>query len=232
MMKRVVWVRRIHKWLALAAGIQVSIWAFSGLYMTVIDLETIHGNHLVKEFEEPKLNRALIKPISKELLKSLVPVQSIQLTSYFGAPVYEVALGEKRVVVDALTGQSKSDLSEQQVEQNATAIYTGKAKIKAIQKLTEYPGEIDGRKMPVWQVQYDDVLNSTLYFHHSSGRLVSKRTDLWRVFDVFWVLHIMDFMESRGYEGYLFRIFSISSLLLAIFGTWLLIFRLRDGISK
>ncbi len=231
-MKKVVWVRRVHKWLALAAGIQVFVWAVSGLYMTVIDLDIIHGNHLVKDYQAPKLNQALIKPISRELLESLAPVESIQLISYFPTPVYEVAQHKQRVVIDALTGQLKSDLNQQQVKQNATTIYAGSAKIKTVQKLKEYPDEIGGKQIPVWQVQYDDALNSTLYFHHSSGRLVSKRTDLWRVFDVFWILHIMDFMGSRGYEGYLFRFFSISSLLLVVFGTWLLMFRLREGTSR
>ncbi len=232
-MKKVVWVRRAHKWLALAAGIQVSIWAVSGLYMTVIDLDIIHGNHLVSEYTEPKFDRSRIKPITNELLESLAPVQSIKLTSYFGAPVYEITAGrQKTVVVDALTGQLKEDLNKPQIEQNAAAIYAGDAAVKTIRKLAEYPGEIGGSKMPVWQVQYDDVYRSTLYFHHSSGRLVSKRSDLWRVFDVFWILHIMDYMGSNGHRGYLFRFFSISSLLLAIFGTWLLFYRLRGVAAK
>jgi uncharacterized iron-regulated membrane protein len=229
-LKKVVWIRRAHKWLALVAGIQVTIWAISGLYMTVIDLDIIHGNHLVKPIKEPAIDNRLVKPISDELLESLIPVKSIELVSYFGHPVYEIATGDKsRVIVDATTGKLKQQLTPEQVRENVSAIYAGNATIKSIEKLSQYPSEIGGRKLPVWKVEFDDALSSTLYFHHSSGRLVSKRSHLWRVFDVFWVLHIMDFFGSQGFQGFLFRIFSLSGLLLTLFGAWLLVYRLQPG---
>ncbi len=225
-MKKLVWIRRAHKWLALIAGVQVTVCSLSGVYMTVVDLSVIHGDHLVKPVPEPRFDHAKIQPISPSLLSEYAPVHSIKLTSYFGAPIYEVKINRKeRVIVDALTGKLKVDLSEQQVRANVAEVYAGKAAIKSVEKLVQYPAEIGGKKLPVWRVEFDDLLSSTLYFHHASGRLVSKRSDLWRIFDVFWVLHIMDYAGSRGFTGYLFRFFSISSLLLAIFGTWLLIYR-------
>ena len=232
-MKRVFWVRRIHKWLALVAGLQVFVWAVSGLYMTVIDLSIIHGDHLVIPADEAPLSTYQLKPISTKLVSQLGPIKSINLKSYFGSPVYEIKTAKnKLIVVDGVTGDLKAELQEAEVRRIANTIYAGDALITHVEKLARYPGEIGGKKQSVWQVEYDDLLKSTLYFHPVSGRLVSKRTHLWRVFDVFFILHIMDFMGSDGHTGYLFRFFSIASLLLAVFGTWLLVFRLKGGVNS
>ena len=45
-MKAAAWSRKLHKWLALAVGIQAFLWMASGLYMTAISIDVIHGDHL------------------------------------------------------------------------------------------------------------------------------------------------------------------------------------------
>lgn len=40
--------RKAHKWLGLVIGVQVVIWSISGVYITVLHIDTIHGNHLVR----------------------------------------------------------------------------------------------------------------------------------------------------------------------------------------
>ncbi len=226
-MKKVFWLRKTHKWLALAAGIQIMIWAVSGLYMTIFDIDVIHGDHLVNEQPVEAIDSTNLVAISNDIIKQYAPIQSIRLKVYFGRPVYEIRAKKVRIILDANTGEVKSALNQDDIEVQAKQIYAGEAKISTIQLLDVYPGEIGGRKEPVWQVNYDDNLHSTLYFQFQSGRLVSKRTDLWRAFDVLWILHIMDFLGSRGHTGIFFRFFSIASMLMAFFGTWLLFFRLK-----
>jgi hypothetical protein len=209
------------------AGIQVLIWAGSGLYMTLFDINVIRGEHLLKEMPPAELAAKAIKPIAPELIAEHAPIQSITLKRYFGQLVYEIRKKRTKIIIDAYTGEIKTSIAEEAVRTQADTIYAGKATIASIKKLDRYPGEIGGRKQPVWQVEYNDWLHSTLYFHDTSGQLVSKRTDLWRVFDLLWILHIMDFLRSDGHTGYLFRFFSIASFLMALFGTWLLYFRLK-----
>lgn len=226
-MKRIFWLRKTHKWLALIAGIQVLIWSVSGLYMTVVDLDIIHGDHLVKEQKAAIIDSAKIIPISKHIIEQLAPIQSIKLKVYFGQSVYEIHSNKKITIVDALTGEIKGNLTAKVIELQANEIYAGEANISSIDLLAAYPGEIGGRKQPVWRVQYDDWSQATLYFHPQSGRLISKRTDLWRTFDFFWLLHIMELWDADGYTGLLFRLFSIVSMLMALFGSWLLFYRLK-----
>ena len=44
--------RKIHKWIALIVGIQLFLWALSGFYMVVVDLDIIHGDMLVKNVQQ------------------------------------------------------------------------------------------------------------------------------------------------------------------------------------
>lgn len=57
-------VRRTHKWLALVVGVQALIWAVSGMYMTAIHIDTIHGDHFVRAADPRPIRPAsLINPI-------------------------------------------------------------------------------------------------------------------------------------------------------------------------
>jgi hypothetical protein len=47
-MRTHVIVRKTHKWLGLFVGLQVVILSLSGLYMTVVHIDTIHGDHLIR----------------------------------------------------------------------------------------------------------------------------------------------------------------------------------------
>jgi len=232
MMKRVFWLRKTHKWFALFAGVQVLIWSISGLYMVFVDLDIIHGDHLVNLQKPQSIDATKLQPISSALIQENTPIHSIKLKVYFDHPVYEIRTKTSTLIVDGFTGEEKANLSKAAIQNNTLKIYAGDAVISKIELLEKYPSEIGGRKQSVWQVQFDDALNSTLYFHPQSGRLISKRSDLWRIFDFLWLLHIMEFWDSDGFSGWLFRVFSITSLLMALFGTWLLFYRIKGATTE
>ena len=52
-MRTHVIARKTHKWLGLFIGLQVVVWSLSGVYMTVVHIDTIHGDHLVRETSSP-----------------------------------------------------------------------------------------------------------------------------------------------------------------------------------
>jgi hypothetical protein len=47
------WVRRAHKWIGLVIGVQALLWMLSGLYMTAISIDVIHGDHLAHVADAP-----------------------------------------------------------------------------------------------------------------------------------------------------------------------------------
>ena len=50
-MRAVKLSRKIHKWIALIVGVQLFLWALSGFYMVVVNIDIIHGDMLVKDRE-------------------------------------------------------------------------------------------------------------------------------------------------------------------------------------
>lgn len=48
-MRTNVLARKSHKWLGRFIDLQAVISSLSGLYMTIVHFDTIHGDHLVRE---------------------------------------------------------------------------------------------------------------------------------------------------------------------------------------
>ena len=90
--------------------------------------------------------------------------------------------------------------------------------------ITEIPGEIRGRKPPLWRVEFAQWNKPTLYFSPTTGELISRRHELWRIFDFVWMLHIMDYDERENVNNTLLRIFTWGAILMASSGIWLLFY--------
>ena len=62
--------------------------------------------------------------------------------------------------------------------------------------VSEAAGEYRDKPVPAWRVAFDDDLSTHVYVDAASGEVTSVRNDVWRRFDFFWMLHIMDY-EGR-----------------------------------
>ena len=82
--------RKIHKWIALIVGIQLFLWALSGFYMVVVNIDIIHGDMLVKNVEQ-NINHTDQLHLPLEQIAILHPgSQHITLKSMIGQPVYQI----------------------------------------------------------------------------------------------------------------------------------------------
>jgi len=227
-------LRKLHKWLALIVGLQILIWSVSGLYMTIVDIDIIHGDHLVKEVSPTIISSGSINPIPQSILDEFDEndknnaLTNISLKNIAGKPYYQLDAKRKRLLIEANSGEKPKEISKLKIEEQVKQFYAGNAELKLLELLKRYPGEIGGRKKAVWQAQFDDVFNSTLYFDSLTGRLISKRTDLWRTFDFLWMLHIMDYQTREDIENNIFRLFAVLSLLFSFVGWLLLYLRLKN----
>ncbi|MEL7309454.1 MAG: hypothetical protein AAGK05_17435, partial [Pseudomonadota bacterium] len=79
----------------------------------------------------------------------------------------------------------------------------------------------------VWQVSFDDWLTTTLYLDSLTGKVITVRSTLWRIFDFFWMLHIMDYDERENFNNPLLISFSATSVLFCITGIILLLQNIR-----
>lgn len=219
-------VRRTHKWLALIVGVQALIWAVSGMYMTAIHIDIIHGDHFVRAAEpRPARAASLMNPIGAA--QAVPGAQSVKLHWLLDKPTYIVTSDGGASLVDAVTGAVLPAPSERQIRQLADHWFTGDEKISGVRLIEEVPGEIRGRNPPFWRVDYNGWNKPTLYFSPATGELLTRRHGLWRIFDFFWMTHIMDYETRDNVNNRLLIIASWVTLAMTLAGAWLLLYSFR-----
>ena len=217
-----VLVRKTHKWLGLFIGLQVVIWSLSGLYMTVVHIDTIHGDHLVRPAPAKTANATALKdPLATVAANR---AQGVRLVWVRDRPAYALRTERGEKLVDAVSGTPLKVLSEGEIRAIAKSTYTGTDAIASAALITQIPAEIRGRKPPLWRVEFAQWNKPTLYFSPTTGELVSRRHELWRIFDFVWMLHIMDYDERENVNNTLLRVFTWGAVLMASSGIWLLFY--------
>jgi hypothetical protein len=217
-------VRTTHKWIALIIGIQAVFWTLSGLYMTAVHIDIIHGDHLVRTLEpRPIALSGLVDPAA------LVPggTKSVRLETQLGNPVYVVEAIPGPMLFDAQTGSLLSPLDEAAAKDRALAHYAGEGGMVAGELLDVVPMEIQGRPVPIWRFEFEGLWKPTLYISPQTGELVAKRHDLWRIFDFVWMFHIMDYEARTDMNNTLLRVATWMAVATSLTGAWLLLYSFR-----
>lgn len=214
--------RKTHKWLGLLIGLQVVIWSLSGLYMTAVHIDIIHGDHLIRPMSaKSAVASELIDPLAAARANA---AQDVRLAWVGNRPAYVLKGEAGERVVDARTGRPIAPPAEADIRSIARSTYTGVEPISSAELIRKIPGEIRGRKPPLWRVEFDHWNKPTLYFSPTTGELVTRRHELWRIFDFVWMFHIMDFDERENVNNPLLRAFTWGALLMASSGIWLLLY--------
>lgn len=224
------WLRKYHKWLSLFLGVQMLLWIVSGAYMVWMDLDFIHGDHLVREQQQALPEAGQVRVSLAELLIRYPETRTSALMPVAGRAVYQLTHDNGEILVDAATGSELSGISEQQAVAIANELYALDGTIMSTRLIErDPPGELGGRALPVWQINYDDFGHSSLYISARTGALVTKRHDFWRLFDVMWMLHIMDYEERSDAHNVLLTWFALLGLLTALSGIGLTYYRFKPA---
>jgi hypothetical protein len=225
-MKPAFWARRAHKWIALVIGVQALLWMLSGLYMTIISIDVIHGDHLAHSHAEPLSGDvALIDPA--EVASRYPDLESFRIKRFMGREVYEVRSATGVEMVDARDGAVIGPVDEATARQLALSLYGGEAPLESLRLLQQAPQEVGTRPVPMWQAAFADFGETTLYLSPATGELLATRHSLWRWFDFLWMFHIMDYEERSDVNNNLLRVASALGLLFALSGAWLLLYSFR-----
>ena len=218
--------RSTHKWLALFVALQAVLWTLGGIYMTAVHIDIIHGDHLVKAAPEPPL--ALAGLVEPSHLAHLAPgLKSARLETQLDRPVYVVDATEGRALFDARTGEKLSPLGQAGAEARAKALFAERGGVVSADYLTKAPLEMQTRPMPVWRIEFEGAWRPTLYISPLTGELVTRRHDLWRMFDIVWMLNIMDYDERQDVNNLLLQGFTWLTVLGTATGGWLLLYSFR-----
>ena len=215
--------RRLHKWIALLIALQVLIWTFTGLYMVIVDLDIIHGDHLVKAPPSRfvPLDR-LADPLS--VARQVRNADDVRLFWRGERLTYAVTANTGTITFDAATGAPLPAPSEGEIRRAARQRFVGNDQIVSLALLPEVPFEVRGQQGPLWRVQFEGWNNPTFYLSAQTGELLSRRHELWRTFDLFFGLHVMDYWTREDVNNPLLRIASWIAVVMSLSGGWLLLY--------
>ena len=210
-------VRNTHKYLSFFISLQLFLWTISGIYFAFNKIELVRGEQyrliesLPINFDEVKFSRSDVQQVKaiNRLGEFIFVVSGSKGTEYldaFGAPVKKLNKNEVFEIVSSSSTLKPIDLEE----------------------ITESSkgSEFRGRDLPLYKVTSlnDNDKKINLYLNIFSGEITAVRSLQWRIWDLMWGFHIMDWQTRDKINNIFLKIFSILALVSSISGI-LLFFR-------
>jgi hypothetical protein len=124
-----------------------------------------------------------------------------------------------------MTLQRLSPLSAEQAKAVARAHVTLASAPTGATLVTEKTAKYRGA-LPAWRVQFPDG-GLSVYVAQNTGAVTARRSDLWRLYDTLWALHIMDWKNHENFNHPLIIIVTVITLLSVIAGIVLIPYRIR-----
>lgn len=221
----------VHKWLALLVGVQIVFWVVSGLFFTLFPIEQIRSENLIRR-AEPQALSATLSP-SLATLRGPGGEAPTRLTIEQRANG-EVVVAEFADAVpslyDAATLERLSPLSAAQARTIARAHVTLAAEPESVTRVTEESPEYRGI-LPAYRVQFAEG-GLAVYVAENTGAVTARRSDLWRLYDTLWALHIMDWQNHEDFNHPLIIAVAWLTLISIIAGIVLIPYRIRFGTGR
>ena len=217
----------LHKWIGLIIGVQIILWISGGVIMSWFPIDEVRGQHNVADQAPVQIAASdSFMPVPDALsLNNITEADQVTMRSWLGRIIYEVRADEIHLI-DARSGFLLSPLNEAVARSVALADYAGDVEIMTSELLNETNLEYRGAT-PVWRFDFDDEDETHLYVSPQTGRIVARRNATWRLFDFFWMLHIMDYEDRENFNHPLLITASISALIMVLMGVSLLFWRIR-----
>jgi len=223
--------RKIHRWLGLLMALQIIAWMASGLYFSIFPIAEIRGEHLTRTAESLDKDRFADSGSPADVRKSLDEhfgqdweLLSARLIQLDGDTAWRI---EGRIDEDVFTRLVQADgkgvmhrLTAEDAERRAIRWMLQPADIESVQWIEneQEDPEFRSRTPPAWKVTFSDSESLSLYLDPWTGELMARRTNRWRLFDFFWMLHIMDFDTRDDFNHPLLQIAAFLGLVVALTG--------------
>jgi len=224
-MKIARFMRSTHQGIGLLIGIQVVLWITGGFVMSVLPLEKVRGEDWAAEPEASAIpvEYEFVSPDVVARTHGIKDYDEVRLSPWIHGYIYRVKHADGWLLADAVTGRRLSPIDESAARQVAEADYSGPGSVREVHLIDQGSIEIRGMSLPVWRVDFDDSRSTTLYVSPDQGRVLARRNDMWRVFDFFWMLHIMDYSGRDDFNSPLLITASAVGWVLAVTGIWLVV---------
>ena len=193
-MKVKKFTRNLHRYLSIFVSIQLLLWTISGIYFAYNKIELVRG-------EQYRLPKNVEYRIFDRLGISIIETIEYGEKSYKTYPDGNL--------IKPLTKEEAIKITAQKTTLNPL-------EVSLITEL--YPGAEYRGSLPVYKVKTDTKDDINVYVGYMTGDIGSIRSDSWRIWDLMWSLHIMDYRERNNINNILLRILSILALVTSISG--------------
>ena len=207
-------VRNTHKYLSFFISVQLFLWTVSGIYFAFNKIELVRG-------EQYRLTESF--PINfNEVNFSRSDVQQVKAINRLGEIIFVVS-GSKGIEYLNALGTPVSKLSKSEVFE----IVSSSSTLEPIdfEEIAESSkgSEFRGRDLPLYKVTSlnDKDKKINLYLNVFSGEITAVRSIQWRIWDLMWGFHIMDWQTRDKINNIFLQIFSILALVSSISGIML-----------
>ena len=226
-MKLPVFIRKLHKWLALIIGIQLLAWVLGGLFMTSIPIETVRGEHLRATPVAIDWQNAVFSPA--QVLSDFPKAKIVRLSHFQTNPAYVLEQNSERFLVSAASGIRLANIDAETAKTIALAHFNGKTNTPSTRWIeNDPPIEYREKPLPAWLVDMQDEESTHVYVDALTGEVTAMRTATWRVFDFFWMLHVMDYSTRDNFNNPLVITAAAFALITLISGFFMLYFIFRS----
>ena len=193
-MKTKKFTRNLHRYLSIFVSIQLLLWTISGIYFAYNKIELVRG-------EQYRLPKNVEYRIFDRLGTSIIETIEYGEKSYKTYP--------EGNVIKPLTKEEAIKITAQKTTLNPL-------EVSLVTEL--YPGAEYRGSLPVYKVKTDTKDDINVYVGYMTGDIGSIRSDSWRIWDLMWSLHIMDYRERDNINNILLQILSILALVTSISG--------------
>lgn len=216
------WLARMHRTVGLVVGVQLVLWLASGLLMSLMDPAAVNA----ERYRAGGPPVAVPWPVNamdpgEAAVAAARPVDSLSRTTLLGRAVYRFEYAGSAWLADAITG-ARLRISAADATRLAAVDYNGPGRMASPRYRSSAPREARDHKGPMWEVRFADDAGTTLYISADDGRVLERRTDAWRLFDIAWMLHIMDYRTRSDFNHPLLVGSAIAGTWMALSGLWLL----------
>ena len=188
-------IRTVHRYLSIFISIQLLLWTISGIYFAYNKIELVRG-------EQYRLPLKIEYRIFERLDQMIMEKNDNGIKSYLSHP----------------DGLNIGPISSEE----AIKIATEKTSLNPIEAelLTKANrgAEYRGRDLPIYRVTTDSQDGVNIYINPMTGSVSAIRSDSWRLWDLFWALHIMDYQDRDNINNLLLKILSILALVTSVSG--------------
>ena len=207
-------VRKVHKYLSFFISLQLLLWTVSGIYFAFNKIELVRGEQYRKQVEQSinlgdfdfEIPNTTDVSIQKRLGENIAVIKVDGTTKYLNR-----------------SGESISKLTESEA-MNLVISNTTLSPVLVEEIVNERSGsEYRGRSLPIYKVESktNKDLDINVYLNVYSGEVLAIRSNQWRIWDLMWGLHIMDWKERDNISNILLKIFSILALVSSVTGVML-----------